>query len=292
MRKWITIAAVFIACGSPEMEVVFDIQGHRGARGLMPENSIPAFILATDLGVNTLELDLVISKDRKLVVSHEAYFSPLFCLGSDGNAIPEDSIINLYHLNYSEIIKFDCGSSKNSRFQEQRTIATYKPLLSEVIDTVESYVRDERNNPLFYNIELKTSSQTDNVFHPGPAEFSELVYQFVSQRNLWNRVTIQSFDFRILQYFHRHYPNVKLALLIENELPWEENIDSLGFIPEIYSCDYELLSQKEVKSLQSEGMKVIPWTVNEIVEITRMMAWKVDGIISDYPNRAITLSRK
>ncbi len=271
---------------------VIDIQGHRGARGLAPENSIPAFILAADMGVKTLELDLVVSKDSQLVVSHEPFFSSDFCLDSDGIAIPKDSIINMFQLTYEEIMRFDCGTIRNPGFPEQKRIPSFKPLLSDVIDSVESFTRNKGLEPLRYNIELKTTKETDTVFHPSPQAFSDLVYDLLKEKNLLDRVTIQSFDFRTLQYFNRTYPEVELVLLIENELDWTSNIDSLGFKPEVYSPYYRLLSQEKVRDIQNAGMKVIPWTVNDFFDINKVLAWQVDGIITDYPDRALIITKK
>jgi len=285
MKKFLWLVLLVVACNPQEEAKCIDIQGHRGARGLLPENSIPAFLLAAELGVNTLELDLVVSGDGQLVVSHEPYFSPEFCLDTLGNQLPEASIINIYQLPYSEIRKYDCGSNGNTTFPEQQLMRTTKPLLSDVLDAVEAYAQGK----FYYNIELKTTRETDNVYHPSPEDFSELVYRMISDKGIWNRVNIQSFDFRTLQYFRENFPDVKLALLIENELPWETNVDSLGFTPEIYSCYFKLLDQSNVRAMQEEGMKVIPWTVNDPSDLKLMLEMGVDGIISDYPDRALEL---
>ena len=293
MRNFIALSIILLCCSpKKEIRIGMDIQGHRGARGLAPENSLPAFIMAAELGVTTLELDLVVSKDNQLVVSHEPFFSSVFCLDTYGNPIPEDSVINMYELTYEEIKQFDCGSIQNPRFPEQKQINTIKPLLSDVIDSVESYSKGKNLSPLRYNIELKTKKQTDAIFHPSPEIFSDLVFDLVKKKGILNRITIQSFDFRTLQYFKKEYPHVQLALLIENEQSWKTNIDSLGFKPEIYSPYYQLLSQEIVKEIQGTGMKVIPWTVNDFDELNKVLAWEVDGIITDYPDRALTLTKK
>ncbi len=278
-----------ISCSTAESEKAFDLQGHRGARGLAPENSLPGFKLAAELGVNTLELDLVVSGDGQLVVSHEPYFSPHFCLDNTGGDIPEDSIINIYQLTYDQIKQYDCGSKGNVRFPDQRLTATYKPLLSEVIDSVQSLIEKNNRDAIYYNIELKTQVATDLTFHPTPSSFSDLVYKLLEEKKILDRVTIQSFDFRTLQYFHGKYPDVKLALLIENQVPWNLNIDSLGFTPDIYSCYYQLLSQEIIEEIQNSGMDVIPWTVNETREMEELINWGVDGIITDYPDRTLQL---
>lgn len=293
MKNFIVLSIILLCCSTKkEIRIGMDIQGHRGARGLAPENSLPAFIMAAELGVTTLELDLVVSKDNQLVVSHEPFFSPVFCLDTNGNPIPEDSIINMYELTYKEIKQYDCGSTQNPRFPEQKQINTIKPLLSDVIDSVESFSKSKNLSPLRYNIELKTKKETDAIFHPSPEAFSDLVFDLVQKKGMLNRITIQSFDFRTLQYFKKEYSNVQLALLIENEQSWKTNIDSLGFKPEIYSPYYQLLSQEIVKEIQGAGMKVIPWTVNDFDELNKVLAWDVDGIITDYPDRALTLTKK
>ncbi|MFK7952964.1 MAG: glycerophosphodiester phosphodiesterase family protein [Ekhidna sp.] len=283
--KWIFVLT--IACSSVTEQKKIDVQGHRGARGLMPENSIEGFIEAIDLGVSTLELDLVVSKDTQLIVSHEHFLSPEFCADLDGNRIKEDTVFNLYQMTANEIKQFDCGSLKHDRFPDQKKINTYKPTLHEVFDKVESYLASKNLPPVNYNIELKTTPETDSIFHPTPKAFSDLVYEFISTRNLWNRVNIQSFDFRTLEYFNEVYPEVRLAVLIEYEQDWKVNIEKLGFSPEIYSCYFELLSREQIKNIQESGMQVIPWTVNEVSDIKKMIDWDVDGIISDYPNRLI-----
>ena len=264
-----------------------DLQGHRGARGLWPENTIPGFLNVLDLGVNTLEMDLAVSADGQLIVSHEPYFSAEICLDRNGNEIPEDQQLgyNIYKMTYDQVAEFDCGSKIHPRFPDQEKISTIKPRLVDVIHEVEAFLADKKLPKVNYNIEIKSSVPSDNLYHPTPAVFSDMVYQLLSLKLDWSRVTIQSFDFRVLQYFHQTYPDVTLALLIENELPWKTNIDSLGFTPQIYSCDYNLLTQEVVTELQAEKMKVIPWTVNERSDMDRLLEWGVDGIITDYPNR-------
>jgi len=286
MKRLCWITFLLLGCAtSEEAKKAIDIQGHRGARGLMPENSIPAFLLAAELGVTTMELDLVVSQDGDLVLSHEPFFSADFCLDSIGGAIAEENVLNMYRMGYAEIRAFDCGSKGNAKFPQQRKMVTSKPLLSQVIDTIESFRKDH----FFYNIELKTEKETDTIFHPTPAVFSDMVYEFISERGMWDRVNIQSFDFRTLQYFNKKYPEVRLALLIENELPWQENLDSLGFNPEIYSCYYPLLNKENISLMQAKGILVIPWTVNEQNEMNKLIDWGVDGIITDYPDRALSL---
>lgn len=284
---WIILSfMILISCSQgPDHQV--DLQGHRGARGLVPENTIPGFIKAIQLDVSTLEMDLSVTKNGQLVLSHDPYISAEICLNLNGNKI-EDSLqyhLRIYEMTYEEVAGFDCGSKPHPHFPEQVKRSLAKPLLSTVLDTVEAYLDQYKLPDINYNIELKSWSAYDEVLHPTPPAFSDLVFEMIDGKVDWDRVTIQSFDFRVLQYFHERYPKVRLSLLIENELTYQENLDSLGFLPEIYSVDYNLLDRGTIDALHSLGIQVIPWTINTDEEMQRLISWGVDGIITDYPNR-------
>ncbi len=272
----------------------FDIQGHRGARGLMPENTIPAFIKALDLGVDTLELDTVVSRDGKLVVSHEAFFSSEISL--DKNASPisaeKQKEFNLYKMNYAEIKSFDVGSLGNRRFPEQQKIKTYKPLLADVFKETQKYIRNNRLKQTIYNIETKSTSAGDNIYHPAPTVFARLLYDEIIKSKMQKFVTIQSFDVRTLQEFKKFPVKMPLVLLVENKDGIEKNIEKLGFQPDVYSPHFSLVDEQTVKYCRAKGIKIIPWTVNEISDLERMKKFNLDGIITDYPNRAIDIFRK
>jgi glycerophosphoryl diester phosphodiesterase len=194
----------------------------------------------------------------------------------------------MYHMTYQEIKAFDCGSLFNNDFLLQEKSRVSKPLLTEVLDTVEQ-VATVKGQVIHYNIELKSELALEGIYHPEVAVFCQVAYQAINDQVDWRRITIQSFDFRILRYFNKHYPEVQLALLIENELSWNLNIDSLGFKPEIYSCDYALLSAETINELQKENMKVIPWTVNDSIDMRQLIHWGVNGLITDYPNIALQI---
>jgi glycerophosphoryl diester phosphodiesterase len=274
---------------------IFDLQGHRGARGLMPENSIPAFIKAIDLGVTTLEMDVVVSRDKKMVVSHEPYFSHKICRSSSGDSIYpvwEKEAYNIYKHTAYEIRQFDCGSMKNPDFPHQKKIRTYKPTLKEVVDSVEAYIHKKQLPAIFYNIETKTSPQTDSLFHPKPEEFVRLLYDELIELNIIEKVYIQSFDVRTLQAFKQLDEEIPLVLLVENTLPLAENLQYLGFTPSVYSPFFQRLNKEEVKKAHELGMRVIPWTVNDEKDMQKMIQMGVDGLITDYPNRYKQMLRK
>lgn len=266
-----------------------DIQGHRGARGLMPENTIPAFIKALELGVTTLELDVVISRDSQVVVSHEPFLSPTICTAPDGKPIPaaEEKRYNLYQMNYEEIRRADCGSRGNPLFPDQQKMAVSKPLLTDVIDLVEQYLQENNRPPVRYNIETKSSPNGDGVFHPDPAEFVGLLLDVIREKNTTERTIIQSFDVRTLQEAKQMAPNIRQALLVENRRGVQQNIAELGYTPAIYSPPYKLVDQELRAYTRENKMLLVPWTVNKPKAIKRMLRLGVDGIISDYPNRVI-----
>jgi glycerophosphoryl diester phosphodiesterase len=274
----------------------FDLQGHRGARGLMPENSIPSFITALNWGVTTLEMDVAVTKDKKIIVSHEPWMSPEICLKPDGSEIMPSANpaqwIYIYQLTFDQVQEFDCGTKPHPRFPEQQKKAVSKPLLRDVIAAVEDHIKSYTQYEVDYNIEIKSLPEGDDKFHPAPLEFSDLVFQLIDQYLPWERVVIQSFDFRVLKYWHQKYPSVRLAALVErkaNPLEARETLKTLGFNPSVYSPDYLLLDKETISIMHKKKIRVIPWTVNEVEAMKTLKSWGVDGLITDYPNRAAEL---
>jgi glycerophosphoryl diester phosphodiesterase len=267
----------------------FDIQGHRGARGLFPENTIPAFIKALELSVTTIELDVVVTKDKKVVVSHEPWMSAGICSDPKGNPVPEkeEKKYNIYQLTYEEVKQFDCGSRGNAKFPTQIKQKSVKPLLLDVILAVEEFIRNNSSYEVDYNIEIKSSPEDEkNKFQPSVEEFSKLVYEVVDQYLPMERVIIQSFDFRVLKYWHEKYPEVRLASLVENTKTIDANLKDLGFNPTIYSPYFRLLTKGKVDYLHGKKIRVVPWTVNEESDMLSAKGMGVDGLITDYPDRA------
>lgn len=275
----------------------FDIQGHRGCRGLLPENSIEAMKRAIDLGVTTLEMDVVISKDKQVFLSHEPFLSHEICLDKNKNEITEanERSYNLYQMNYDEIKTCDCGSKIHPRFLDQQKLETYKPLLSDVIYFVEEYIsklqKGDLGKKIYYNIETKSDPKGDGIYHPEPKEFVDLLISVLKNTTISDRVYIQSFDVRTLQYLYQKYPKYKTVLLVENKMSIEENLKTLGFKPNVYSPEFILLDEKKVKLLHKKGIKVIPWTVNKTEDMQKVISYGVDGLITDYPNRYFELKK-
>jgi len=267
-------------------QLKFDVQGHRGARGIMPENTIAGMIKALQLGVTTLQMEIVISKDKQAVVSQEPYFNHEFSLTPDGKSISlkEEKNYNIFKMDYTEVKKFDVGSKVHSRFPGQQKFKTYKPLLSELIDSVENYVKSNKLPKPDYNIETKLIRKGDGEFQPSPEEFVEIIMAVVKKKKLEKRVIIQSFDMRSLKYLHEKYPKIRTSLAIDEKEDFENNIRELGFNPTIYSPYSVLVGKNLVDKCHAAGVKIIPWTVNSVKDLQYLMSLGVDGVITDYPN--------
>ena len=260
----------------------FDLQGHRGAVGLFPENSIIGFIETIKLGVTTLEMDVVITKDNKVLVSHEPWISNKKCIDIRGNDISDDILTeNIYTMNFDEIKNFDCGTLPNPDHTDQKKVSVIKPLLTEVISKVEGVSQSK----IRYNIEIKSQIVGDQIFHPKFNEFVDLVVSDIRSKNIESRVTIQSFDFRVLKYLKNQYPSFKISMLVNENYNFSNIFDDLGFYPDIYSPNFKNLTYEIVKKVQEKKVQVIPWTVNSNNDIAKILELGVDGIISDYPDR-------
>jgi glycerophosphoryl diester phosphodiesterase len=186
-------------------------------------------------------------------------------------------------MTYDEISRYVCGTRGNERFPLQMKVAVSKPLLSEVIDTVEQIIRRKNLAPVNYNIETKCTPSGDTVFHPAPAEFTALLLKEIRNRGIEMRVIVQSFDIRTLQEMHRLAPEIKLAFLEGTGGEFSSKLSDLGFTPAIYSPDYRLVSDSLVRAAHAKGIRVIPWTVNDTTDMKRLIGMGVDGIITDYP---------
>ena len=294
-RQWL-ILCILLSCTVAKKHqatnmstpISFDTQGHRGCRGLMPENTIPAMLKALDLGVTTLEMDAVITKDSQVILSHEPFFNHEISTSPDGLPITEatEKQHNIFQLNYAEIKRYDVGLAKHPRFPRQEKIAAVKPLLAAVIDAAEAHAKKNNRALPYYNIETKSQASTDNQFHPEPGRFVELLMQVIQQKQIAQRVIIQSFDVRTLQYLHKQYPQIATAYLVERPSlnSMDAQINKLGFTPTIFSPEHRLVTTAMISYCREKKIKLIPWTVNDLSTMQKLKDMGVDGIISDYPD--------
>lgn len=289
----------------------FDIQGHRGARGLRPENTLAGFEYAIALGVTTLEMDTGISADGILVVCHDPFINPSLCLDAKGDRCPSSPRLWLKNLTVAEIQSFDCGSLNPDpvRFPQQQPIpGSQIPTLQQVIDLSEA-----RNPQIGYNIESKVNPLQPEAT-ASPAVFAEKLVAIITENNLIERATIQSFDWRVLHEVKRLNPAIATsALVLHNQTTstlrglgeaspflaglvfedFQENLAALlqatGFV-DIYSPNFETLLPpspiflQPVSELQEAGFGVIPWTVNELTTMQQLIDQGVNGLITDFPN--------
>lgn len=284
------LSASLFAQQAPE----FTIEGHRGARGYVPENTIPSFIKAFEQGADTVELDIVISGDGKVVVSHDPWFPVAISLDPQGNAIAPDKekSYNHYKMKYSEIRKFDVGSLGNKDFLQQVKMKAHKPLLSEVFREIKKYARKKRLAYFRINVEIKASPAWDGVYMPAPEAVAKLVNDEIVKAKMQKNVIVQSFDERQLQQLKKMNVPYPMAYLVGNKDSAAKNLDKLGFTPDTYAPHFSLLNDGDVEMLKSQGIKIVPWTVNEISDMEKLKKWKLDGVITDYPDRAVQVYRK
>ncbi|MDG5767864.1 glycerophosphodiester phosphodiesterase family protein [Balneolales bacterium ANBcel1] len=291
------LLSIFMITGctnrGPELPHCFDLQGHRGAMGLKPENTIASFLKAAELGVNTIEFDLAVTREHKLVVSHEPWFRSDICLRPDGSPIPrqQERSFRLYELSYVEIAEYDCGSIQHPAHPEQKTKPAAKPLMIDAIEAVDRHTRKLGREPVRFNIEIKSDPAWDNTLTPPPEVFARLLHEELLKlknqldKNIFRRVNVQSFDPRALKAFRSIAPNVPVAILTYQEGTVDDHIEYFGFLPEIYSPNFGLLTEAHVERTRELGMRVVPWTVNRKEDMTQMIRLGVDGLITDYPGR-------
>jgi len=287
--------------------LALDIQGHRGARGLMPENTLPAFAHALTLGVTTLELDCAVTKDGVVVVSHDSTLNPDITRGPDGRWIEGTGPL-IRQFTYEVLQRFDVGridpkSAYAKRFPQQQPVdGTRMPRLADVF----ALVRRSGNDAVRFNIETKISP-----LHPGrtasPEVFARAFIHLIRKETMEHRVTMQSFDWRTLKVVQQEAPEIATAYLTaqqgfmdniqagKRESPWTAGLrvnDFGGSIPRmvkaaggaVWSPYFGETTREQVREAQALGLKVVVWTVNEPADMHRMIEWRVDGIISDYPD--------
>ncbi|BAP31574.1 glycerophosphodiester phosphodiesterase [Chryseobacterium sp. StRB126] len=310
--KNVFLSGIFLIASQLYSAQSFDNQAHRGGKSLYPENTIPAMKNALKMNVTTLEMDLAITKDKKVILSHDAFLSPELITKPDGTYIPKDSgfYYKIYEMPYAKIQTFDVGQKKLDNYPDQKKMKVQKPLFSDIIDTCESYSRELKRPLPYYNIETKTRPFSDNIFHPEPKEFVDLMMKIIMEKGIQDRVIIQSFDPRTLEIIHKEYPKIMTALLVEKvddkklaqqqyyfkNIPLEKfklypnhlngvagDMKFLSFTPTIYSPDHRLVTPELVQECHALGMKVIPWTVNTKERLQELKNMGIDGVISDDP---------
>lgn len=297
--------AILIAAAVTSQAAAFDLQGHRGARGLAPENTLPAFARALAIGVTTLELDVGLTGDGVLVVAHDRRLNPDIVRGPDGRWLAGRTR-TIRELTFHELGRYDVGrlrpgSDYSRRFPDQRRMDGVRiPKLEEVFELA----RRAHNDEVRFNIETKLSPLAPEET-AGPEEFARALIAAVRAAGVERRTIIQSFDWRTLAIAQREAPEIATAYLSSDAdtvrdvgsapSPWTNGIRFAdhGSVPKmvkaaggrIWSPDHRDLTAALVKEAHGLGLAVLPWTVNDPPDMARLIDWGVDGIITDYPDR-------
>lgn len=281
--------AITISACMPQKNLHPDIHGHRGCRGLLPENTVPAFLKATEIGCDFLEMDVVISGDGQVVVSHEPWMDHRICLDPDGDPINMETERehNLYRMSVKEIRTYDCGSLENPDFPEQDQRKAYKPLLHDIVDAVDEHALLSGVAPPSFNIEIKSDPALYGTFQPEPLAFVQIVLATLDSIGISERCILQSFDPAILEAVHVERPDIPVALLVETDAALDTQLAHLTFKPNIYSPHFSLADTTLLNALRTKDIELVVWTVNEPKDIRQMLDLGVDGIISDYPDRVV-----
>jgi glycerophosphoryl diester phosphodiesterase len=286
----------------------FDLQGHRGARGLAPENTLPAFARALSIGVGTLELDVGITEDGVVVVHHDRRLNPDIARGADGRWLRAPTRA-IGELTFRELQRYDVGrirpgSDYSKRFPDQRRLDGLRiPRLEDVFELA----RRARNAEVRFNVETKISPEAPDET-VGPQEFARRLIQVIRDNGMEQRTIVQSFDWRTLAVVQREAPEIATSYLSSQSAtldnigvgqreasPWTAGVRfrDHGSVPKmvkaaggaIWSPNYRELDEALVKEARGLGLKVLPWTVNDPPDMERLIDWGVDGIITDRPDR-------
>lgn len=258
--------------------------GHRGARGLYPENTTQGMREALKYPeIKTLELDIVISKDGEVVVSHEPWMNPDICLNPQGAPVKAKAD-NFYKMTYAQIAAFDCGSKYYPDYPRQVKVVEHKPRLIDLLREVEFESLALGKRPAYF-IEIKSKKSTEkDGFQPSVPVFMDKVIAVLEQVLTDEQIYIISLDWRTLQYAHKKRPHWKTVALGTIPLSAAGVVHRLGFTPTVYAPFYAIFPKLAMKAFKKRGIKIIPWTVNEARDMQKLVDKDVDGIITDYPD--------
>jgi glycerophosphoryl diester phosphodiesterase len=268
MKLLIAFALAAIVSIGQGAERMVQVQGHRGARAMRPENTLPAFEYAIAAGVDGLELDMAVTKDNVIVVSHDPFLEAPVCTG------PEKKVA-IHSLTLAKVQKWDCGAVPNPGFPTQQTVpGTRMPTLDEVFALASK-------GKFLFNIETKITPQTPDLA-PSPEDFVKLVLKKVREHHLESRVVLQSFDFRTLHVMKRLAPEIKLSALVAGPaLDFVQISKESGAT--IISPAFAFVTKEQVTAAHAANLFVLPWTPNKPDEWDKLIDAGVDGIITDDP---------
>jgi glycerophosphoryl diester phosphodiesterase len=282
----------------------FDLQGHRGARGLLPENTIPSFRKALEIGVDTIECDMAVTKDDVVVIHHDLWLNPDITRGPDGKWL-ESRGPAIRDLTFEELQRYDVGRIKPGtkyagEFPDQVPVdGTRIPRLADLFDLV----KQSGNAKVGFDCETKLSPLEPGATLP-PEAFARRVIAEIRQHGMAARTMVQSFDWRTLQVIQKEAPEIRTMYLTSPRTiarvdattpsPWLAGFwpDTHGSVPravkaaggKIWAPNQAYLTPDLLAQARSLGLTVIPWTVNDPAMMDKLLGMGVDGIISDRPD--------
>ncbi len=255
--------------------------GHRGCRGLYPENTLVGFNKAIELGVDGIEWDVVVNKDKKLIISHEPYIDTNYCVKKDGSKLNSKES-NIYKMSLSDLKMFDCGIKGNKNFPAQKKVSAIKPSFKEAEKNLIKF----KGKILF---EIKSKSSHYGSYQPFPLDYAEIIYNETKNSPLINQFIFMSFDPKILNELEKFLPKAKYILLGYNPLiSYTKLISTLNFKPFGIGLNYSIATSKTIESAHKNNIKVYAWTVNDKEKGKQLIEKGIDGIITDYPNYFIS----
>lgn len=302
---------LLIICMTTACSTHFDLQGHRGARGLLPENTLPAYEQALRIGVTTLELDVGVSSDGVVVISHDRALNPEITRDASGQWLAAPVLVN--SLTFKQLQSYDVGRI-NPASEYAKRFATQVPRDGTRMPALAQLFERMKGTPVQFNIETKISPEKPSETVSAEV-FADKVLAVVQAHGMGQRVTIQSFDWRTLAIVQLRAPGMRTAYLTAQQ-PWTDNIkpkttdaarwthtiraEEHSDVPSmvkaagggIWSPYFADITPALAQKAQSLGLKVVPWTVNTAKDLQAVIDLKVDGLISDYPDRARALLLK
>ena len=262
-----------ILTSSPIMgQSEYKIFGHRGCRGIYPENTIEGFKKAIELGVDGIELDVVVNKNQELVISHESYIDTNYCLT---NKIDTESL-NIYKMNISEIQDIDCGSKFVKEFPNQLKVKEKKPTYKEF----KKELIDYQGDILF---EIKCDNDLVNEYFPNYEKYAKIIFDETRYSRHFDKIHFMSFDYRILNELFKIMPDSKYIYLSSNK-EFEKEMKLLNFEPFGVGIDFNIINQKTIDLVHEKKQIIYGWTINDEENSKSLTSMGLDGVITDYPN--------
>ena len=262
-----------ILISSPIMgQSEYKIFGHRGCRGIYPENTIEGFKKAIAFGVDGIELDVVVNKNQELVISHESYIDTSYCVTNKLN----NENLNIYKMNISEIQEIDCGSMFVKEFPNQLKVKEKKPTYKEF----KKELMDYQGDILF---EIKCDYDLVNEYFPDYEKYAKIIFEETRYSRHFDNIHFMSFDYRILNELFKMMPNSKYIYLSSNK-EFEKEMKLLNFEPFGVGIDFNIISQKTIDLVHNKKQVIYGWTINDEENSKSLTSMGLDGVITDYPN--------